>query len=190
MDESIDQCMNGCMRRILPYCLMAWNWITDKWDEGCEWGVRTLRAIEHAHKDDVWIFFDANHRPYHAKHDWPGIPDNGLVFFPETKSFLLHNRIIPTPGVRRFDLVSAELSTPDSSLRIDCSSFFHEVSWRGLAVPSLVEMIHLYGVCVKGKPFTNEQINQMTLHIMDENADNFDIPLNSSSARQRHVSWS
>ena len=189
MDDKIDRCMNGCMRRILPYCLIAWNWMTDTWENMCKMGVKTLRAIEHAQKDDIWIFFDANQMPYHAKHDWPGIPDNGLVFYSETKSFLLHNRIIPTPGIHRFDIVSAELSTQDSSSRIDCTSFFLEVSWRGLAAPSLVEMIHLFGTCVKGNPYSSEQINQLTLHIMDSDGEFFDIPLNSVSASQRFTGW-
>ncbi len=189
IDESIDTCINGCMRRMLPFLLITWNWITDAWNDTCEWGVRTLRAIEHAHKNDVWIFFDANHRPYHAKEDWPGISDNALVFYPESNTFLLHNRIIPTPRTKRFDLVTAELSTGNSSERIDCSSFFHQVGWKGLAAPSLVEMIHLFGVCVKGKPYTNEEINNFMLHITDSEGDDFDIPLNCPSARQRFDKW-
>ncbi len=187
LDEMLDDCTQRCIRRLIPFFLVTWNWITDQWDNACEWGVKTLRAIEHAHKDDVWIFFDQNHRPYHAKEDWPGIPDNGLVFYPETNTFLLHNRIIPTPGVRRFDLVSAEISLEGE--RIDCSSFFHSVSWKGLAAPSLVEMIHLFGVCVKRKPYTTQQINAMTLHVMDSDAEEYEIPLCDESARVRFDGW-
>jgi hypothetical protein len=190
MEDRIDACINGCMRRMLPFLLIAWNWITDRWNDTHEWGVKTLHAIEHAHKDDVWIFFDANHRPYHAKHDWPGIPNNGLVYYPESKIFLLHNRIIPTPGIRRFDIVSAVLSAGSNSERIECTSFFLEVGWKGLAAPSLVEMIHLFGVCVKGKPYTNEQINSFTLHVMDSEGDDYDIPLESTTAQRRFTGWS
>lgn len=189
MDDRIDDCMNGCMRRMIPFLLIAWNWITDQWNDTCKWGMKTLHAIEHAHKDNVWIFFDANHRPYHAKEKWPGIPDNGLVYYPESKMFLLHNRIIPSPGVRRFDIVSAELSINSSSERIDCSYFFLEMGWKGLAVPSLVEMIHLFG-CVKGRPYTNEQITNFTLHVMDAEGDNYDISLESTIARRRFTGWS
>ena len=189
IDGAIDNCMQGCMRRMLPFLLIAFNWITDKWDTTCKWSVKTFRAIEHAHKDDIWIFLDANHRPYHAKYDWKGIPDNGLVFYPESKSFLLHNRIIPTPSIRRFDLVSAELSSSNNTEKIDCSSLFHEVSWKGLAAPSLVEMIHIFGIYVKGRPFTTQEINSMTLHVMDSEAEDFDIPLASESARVRFDGW-
>ncbi len=187
IDESIDRCFRSCSRQLLPYVLIMFNYITDKWNEMCEWGVKTLKAIEHAHKDDIWIFFDANHRPYNAKQDWPGIPDNALLFNPKTNIFLLHNRIIPTPGVKRFDLITAEITLNNEA--IDCSSFFLDVGWKGLASPSLVEMIHLFGILRLGAPFTTEQINSMILHITDTEGDDFDIPLNCASARLRHDSW-
>lgn len=187
IDERIDRCFRSCARGVLPLFLIFYNYITDTWDRCCEWGSKTLKAIEHAHKDDIWIFFDNNHRPYYAKNDWPGIPDNALVYNPNTNIFLLHNRIIPTPGVRRFDVITAEFNF--GSQTIDCSPFFLEVGWKGLGAPSLVEMIHLYGILKLGTPFTTEQINSITLHITDTEGDDYDIPLNCSEARERHSSW-
>ena len=187
IDERIDRCFRSCARSVLPWFLIFYNYVTDIFDRFCIWGSNTLRAIEHAHKDDIWIFFDQNNRPYYAKNDWPGIPDNSLTFNPKTNIFLLHNRIIPIPGVHRFDMITADLVINGKTC--DCSSFFLEVGWKGLAAPSLVEMIHLYGILKLGMPYTTEQINSMTLHITDTDGDDYDIPLNCSSAQQRHSTW-
>jgi hypothetical protein len=71
---------------------------------------------------------------------------------------------------------------------IDCSDFFLEIGWKGLATPSLVEMVHLYGILKLEKPFTTEQINSLLLHITDIEGDSFEIPLHSPFAKLRDVS--
>ncbi len=186
IDESIDRCFRSWTRSILPWLLACFHYITEKWDEVSKWSVKTRKAIEYAHKDDVWIFFDANHRPYHAKSDWPGIPDNALVFNPKTNLFLLHNRLIPSPRINRFDFITAEIKLNEKM--IDCSDFFLEIGWKGLAIPSLVEMVHLYSIQKLEKPFTVEQINVIVLHVTDIEGDTFEIPLNSSFAKSRNTS--
>jgi hypothetical protein len=104
----------------------------------------------------------------------------------ENKNFLLHNRTIPTPGKKRFSLVTAELITNDA--RIDLTEFFNEVSWKGLAAPSLLEMIILYGFHQK-HPVSVQVIKGWSLEIMDSDANTHTIQLHSDIACRRFSGW-
>ena len=107
---------------------------------------------------------------------------------PTQKLLLLHNRIIPTPQVQRFQIVSAELQVEAGQPLTDISELFHSVTWKGLAAPSLFEIIVLEGI-LKNRPYTLRQIQGMTLHIMDDNADTHVIPLSSEIATRRFTGW-
>lgn len=189
MDQEIDRFLNTCKIWTIQWCLISWNYITNWWDAGCEYGVRMFRALEAAHHDDIWVFYDPNTIPYCVKaYQTSIVPDNSLTYAPDQKLFLLHNRILPTLEQHRFHLVTAELQVSTGEPHIDISELFHSVLWKGLAAPSLVEMVILYGV-LENRPFTLRQIAEMHLHIMDDNADMHDIALSSIIATRRFTGW-
>ncbi len=189
MDRQIDDFITYCTRWTIQWSLIAWNTITNWWDAGCEYGVRMFRALEAAHHDDLWVFYDPNTTPFCVKSSQMNvIPDNALTYTPSQKLFLLHNRIIPTPQQQRFHLVTAELEVETGQPLVDVNEIFHSVIWKGLAAPSLVEIIVLKGV-LSNRPYSLQQISGMTLHIMDENADTHVIPLSSTIATRRFAGW-
>jgi hypothetical protein len=186
LDERIERKIRYYTGVMIQWSLITWNLLTNTWDSGCEFSVKIIKALEHAHKANQCIFLDSNTLPYCVKGDWSETPDNTLVYNMENKTFLLHNRTIPNPGKKRFNIVTAELITNDA--RIDLTEFFNEVSWKGLAAPSLLEMIILYGFH-QNHPVSVHTIKGWSIEVMDSDANEHKIYLHSDIASRRFSGW-
>lgn len=186
VDRQIDIWMNYIYGLFVQQALIFWNWITSLWDEGCEYGIKTLRAIEHAHKKDMYVFLDRNSMPIVLKEDL--INDeysNKLVFNEDTTTFFLHNRLTHTTN-ESFDCV--DISFRENNTELNLTGFFMNLRWKREAAPSLVECISLYSLLNK-TPFSQSKIANASLIVLDSSATEHRIPLNSDIARRRFVEW-
>jgi hypothetical protein len=186
LDEQIDNTIRYIKMLCLQWGLCMFNWVTDSWDTGCEWCVKSIRAIEHAHKENVYVFLSRNTHPISVKGDWSGLRDNQLVYNTVTKRFTRFNRI-QLPANHRFDIVSVSLDASGSS--IDISPFFHEVGWKDMAAPSLLEMV-LLTMLDSNKSYSIQDLEEMYVEVMDSDANTHRIPLRGEIAHRPFAGWS
>ena len=174
-------------RWLIQYALIGWNYVTEVWDSSCEYGIRILRSIEQAHKNEVWVFVNENELPYCVK-EGPVLntmPPTSLFYYPDTYSFTLNTRLQEN-RIERFDIVSAEVILGSQS--IDLTSLFHEMKWKPHSTPSLYEVVQVYGLHNK-LPFTHLQLESARLEVLDSDAVEHSIPLNSVIASRRFAGW-
>jgi hypothetical protein len=186
IEDQIDNTIRYVKLLCFQWGLYMFNWVTDSWDSSCEWCVKSIRAIEHAHKEDVFVFLTRNTHPISVKGDWSGLRDNALVFSREKKRFIRYNRIQP-PNNHRFDIVSLNIDCSGSS--IDISSLFHEVGWKDQAMPSLFEMV-LLTMIIDNKSYSIQDIEKWHLDVMDSDANTHRISLRSEVAQRPFTGWS
>jgi hypothetical protein len=186
LDEQIDRFLRWGRMVCFQWGLFFFNYITNTWDSGCEWCVKSIRAIEHAHKEDVYVFLSRNTHPVCVKGDWGGLRDNTLVFSPTNNRFTRENRI-QTPTNNRFDVVTVSLVGQEKMY--DLSSLFHDVSWKDQANPSLTEMVLLWSMLAK-QSFTIQEIGEMKIHVMDSDANDHSIQLHDELANRPFTGWS
>lgn len=183
IDERIEAYMYFIWGYMIQWGLIAWHWITDTWDRGCEAGIKTLRAIEHAHKEDVYVFLDRNTHAIVLKED--SINDtynNMLLFNPSSNTFILHNRLTDNSIRNSFDCVDVSFNSKN------LTEFFINLRWNQGAAPSLLECLLLYGMLSK-EPMSKRFIQTRTLIVLDSNAIEHRIVMDSELARTRFVSW-
>ena len=175
------------VRPLLVWSLIAWNRITEWWDSACEFLVKSIRALEHAHKRDYYMFIDRNQFPIHVKED--ELDDFAIppyVFCEETSLFSIYNHPYEDNVRNVFHVVSVELIEVN---RIrDISSFFHRLSWKGLFAPSLFEVVLLYQKLNK-EYLKRDRILEKKLRVMDDNGDIHMIPLSSPIAKRVFTGW-
>jgi hypothetical protein len=186
IEEQIDNTIRYVKILCFQWSVTMFNWVTDSWDASCEWCVKSVRAIEYAHKEDIYVFLSNNTHPVSVKGDWSGLRDNSFVYSLKNKRFTRHNRIQPLNN-HRFDIVSLNLDCNGSS--IDISSLFHEVSWKDQAVPSLFEMV-LLTMMINNKSHSIQEIEKWHLDVMDSDANTHRISLQSEVARRPFTGWS
>lgn len=168
------------------WSLIAWNRITEWWDGACEFLVKSIRALEHAHQKDYYMFVDRNQFPIHVKeNELENYAMTPYVFCEETSLFYSYND--EREMIRNvFHVVSVELI--EVNRIVDISSFFHRLSWKGVFAPSLLEVVLLYQKLNKDY-LKREYILEKKLRIMDENGDMHTIPLSSNIAKRFFTGW-
>lgn len=183
MDRQIDQWTTW----IIQWSLIQWNWITEVWDASLEYSAKLLQSLEHAHKRDIWIFINENELPYCVKEgfDFP-VPSDSLFYYPDTNSFTLNNRLQAARS-QRFDVVAVSLVEPGGTEH-DLTSFFHSITWKDHGAPSLWEVVELYFLHQK-QPISHNFKESCRLEILDSDAEEHRIPLNSSICRRRFSGW-
>jgi hypothetical protein len=188
IDESIDTWLRYIWGFFVQWSLISWHYATDTWDRGCEWGVKTLRAVEHAHKENVWVFLDRDAMPLLRKEDeLTDHYDNKLVFYPNSSTFLLHNRLTEN-RFHSFDCVDVSLRKISNNKIENITEFFMNIKWKSGANPTLAECIKIYGI-LHNTPFTNIGIADYCLIVIDSNGDEHQIQLGSDLAHIRFSGW-
>ncbi len=185
MDQKIDEFLRWGRMVCFQWGLFLFNWVTDSWDAGCEWCVKSIRAIEHAHKEDLYVFLSRNTHPVCVKGDWGGLRDNALVYSATTKRFTRQNRV-QTSNNHRFDIVSLTLENNGTSY--DIAPLFHDVSWKDQANPSLTEMVLLWSMIAK-QSFTVQEISEMRIQVMDSDANEHTIRLDGEIDNRPFTGW-
>ena len=181
-DDRLDEYLRYIWGFIVQWCLIGWHWTTETWNRGYEWVLTTLRAIEDAHKENVWVFMDRNSMPLLVKNDnLTENYNNCLLFYPDTNTFLLHNRLMEN-GLQSFDCVDVTLGTEN------VTGFFMNLRWKQGAAPTLVECILLYGILTR-LPMSKQTITTKSLTVLDSNTDEHQILLGSEQAKRRFTSW-
>ncbi len=166
----------------MQWSLILWHWTTDTWDRGYEWGIKTLRAIENAHKENTWVFMDRNYTPLLIKDiQIQEHYNNKLVFNESTNTLLLHNRLADNT-YQSFDCVDVRVGQEN------ITSFFMNLRWKQGAAPSLIECILLYGI-LSHYPLSREEISTKLLTVLDSDANEHEILLGSEVAKRRFVGW-
>ncbi len=186
IEEQIDNTIRYVKMLCFQWGLFMFNWVTDSWDTGCEWCIKSIRAIEHAHKENVYVFLSRNTHPISVKEDWSGLRDNAFVYSQDQKRFTRYNRIQP-PNNHRFDIVSVSLDTNESST--DISPLFHEVGWKDQAAPSILEMVLLV-LLQSNKSYSLQEIEEWHLEVMDSDANTHRISLKGEMAKRPFAGWS
>ena len=183
IDERIEVWLYILWGNLVQWGLITWHWITDTWDRGCEAAIKTLRAIEHAHKEDIYIFIDRNSQPLVLKED--SLNDsysNMLIFNPSSNTFLLHNRLTDSSIRNSFDCVDVSFNSKN------LTEFFMNLRWNQAAAPSLLECVILYGI-LYNEPMSRTFIQAKTLVVLDSNVNEHRIQLDSELAKNRFASW-
>jgi hypothetical protein len=186
MDQQIDNFLRWTKMFCLQWGLFLFNYVTNTWDAGCEWCVRSLRAIEHAHKEDMYIFLSRNTHPVHVKGDWAGLRDNSFVFSTETNRFTRQNRIQPQQN-HRFDVVTVGLDTNGGEM-FDLSPLFMDVSWKDQAAPSPYEMVLLWAI-MSNKSYSLQELDSFHLTVMDSDANDHRLSLQNEIVRRPFTGW-
>jgi hypothetical protein len=182
IDEDISIWLRYIWGFMVKWSLITWHFTTDTWDKGYEWSMKTLGAIENAHKEDVWVFIDRNSIPLLLKDaDVNEHYNNYLLFYPKSNTFLLHNRLTENRATS-FDCVDVSYDTNN------LTSFFMDLRWKQGAAPSLFECVMMYWILNKA-PLRKGEINTIELIVLDSDASEHRITLGSEDGRRRFASW-
>jgi hypothetical protein len=185
IEEQIDNTIRYIKMLCFQCGLCMFNWVTDSYYATYKWCVKSVRAIEDAHKEDVYIFLTRNTHPISVKGDWSGLRDNAFVYNIKTKRFIRHNRI-QTHLNNRFDIVSVELHSNEN--HIDISPLFHEVGWKEMAAPSAFEMVLLWSI-IENKSYSIQDIEEMNIEVMDSDANTHTISLRGEISHRPFTGW-
>jgi hypothetical protein len=182
IDEDISIWLRYIWGFMVQWSLIAWHFTTDTWDKGCEWSIKTIRGIQEAHQEDVWVFIDRNSTPLLLKDkDVTEHYNNSLLFYPKSNTFLLHNRLTDNRS-SSFDCVDVSYNSNN------LTSFFMNLRWKQGAAPSLVECVMLFWILNKA-PLPRSEINTIQLVVLDSDAAEHTINLGSEQGKRRFTAW-
>ncbi len=188
MDARIDYWTHRIYSFCIQWALIGWNNLTVLWDSFCEWCIRILQALEHAHKQDIWLFTDANITPTRVRGIDALLESDvaALVYNTETNTFLLHN-VEQNSRVNRFDCVDVTFQFPNE-LQMNLTEFFMNVQWKSGSAPSLLECIILFGM-IQNMHWSVSKVSTGRIEVIDSNADTHIIELQSRVAYRRFKGW-
>ena len=144
---------------VVMWSLIGYHWVTLFVENGFIWSIKTIRGVVDAHTPSTWVFTDRNAMPWSVKND----NKYSFTFIPSESAF--RGNCDESTQPKKFqDIVTADLYNSDNSLRMDMSSFFHNVSWT-TPVPSLYEMVTVY--CLMNKlVYSSQVLKGFTLEIL------------------------
>jgi hypothetical protein len=178
--------MTNLLSSAIQWSLIGFHYLTETVQRGYELLTKTVKGIQDAHSDEVWIFLDPNCIPYCIKGtEWKGKTTS--VYYPATHAFYRHTGEVFEGRMRQFDVVIAEIVKEDGSKKC-CSELFHNVSWAPGATPSLFEMLLLDGLH-SDRPYTTDEIYKWKLSIMDSNGDEYEIKMDSEKVMEAFTRW-
>jgi len=168
-------------------CLLEiFTFITQTYDGVVSYVKTTVDAIYSAHYEKGLVLSSRNTYPCLIDERWEIIEDSveDRIFYPSSNKFYLNT----PPSKMSIDIVTANLT--GDCVEADMSLFLYEVSWAaGSPPPTLYELVILY--LYKEKIYVPYYIlDTYTLTVLTSDAEELNIKLSSTFAKEPFISWS
>jgi hypothetical protein len=196
MHESIDATLERATQFIwnkaVLITLIATNFISKSFNSVYDYSSISLQGAMDAHKEKVWVFTSRNSIPWvtlseeYSYDNLREVNKYPIVYYPQKK----HMYINPgnTFETKTFgDVVLANMSKPDGTVKIEMSSTFHNIYWTSSGdSPSLYEVALIH--CLSHKlVFTEKEMVEFTLEFLTADANTVNISM--QNAKEVFSGW-
>jgi len=192
MDQRLDAATNLLIQQATVNGLILWNWLSTITSALWKLSAKSFTGALNAHKSPVWVFIQRNTVPWVLLEGDVNLANTNnfpLTFYPDTQDICFANDgelINKSFG----DVVLVEMTNAVNNLKIELSSTFHNIKWKGNEVvnPSLYE-IALIHCLANNLLFTEAQMCEFTLNILTTDAQDIVVPLSGFLSRSPFMSW-
>jgi len=192
MDQRLDDTKAILMKQATIAALVAWNWLSTTSSALWKLSQKSFIGALNAHKNSVWVFMQRNTVPWVLLEGDANLANTNnfpLTFYPDSQEihFSYEGEVVN----KSFgDVVLVEMTNSVNSLKVEMSSTFHNIKWKGNNTinPSLYEVALIH--CLTNNIlFTEKQMSEFTLNIVTTDAQDISVALNDHISRCSFISW-